>query len=58
MPQAALNVCADEDVTEIRRINDVTRAAIAESEEIILSGKRRFKNSAEMLKELKNDVDA
>jgi DNA-damage-inducible protein J len=38
--------------------NDVTIAALEESEEIIKSGKRRFKNSAEMLKELKSDVNA
>ena len=35
------------------RFNKVTLSALDESEEIIKSGKFRFKNSAEMLKELK-----
>jgi hypothetical protein len=58
MAYTALNICVDDDVTETREFNDVTLAALAESEEIILLGRRRFKNSTEMLKELKNDVDA
>lgn len=44
--------------TQNLKFNDTTVAALAESEEIIKSGRRRFKNSAEMLNELKNDVDA
>jgi DNA-damage-inducible protein J len=41
-----------------RKFNDVTIAALKESEEIIQSGRRRFKNASEMLKELKSDADA
>jgi DNA-damage-inducible protein J len=37
--------------------NAVTIAALDESEEILKSNKRRFKNSAEMLKELKSDAN-
>jgi DNA-damage-inducible protein J len=44
--------------TQSPKFNDITLAALAESEEIINSGRRRFKDSAEMLKELKNDADA
>ena len=40
------------------KFNDVTVAALKESEEILQSGKRRFKNASEMLKELKNDADS
>jgi len=43
--------------TQNRKFNDTTAAALAESEEIIKSGRRRFKNSAEMLNELKNYAD-
>ena len=38
--------------------NAVTIAALAESEEMLKSNKRRYKNSAEMLKELKSDVNS
>ena len=38
--------------------NATTIAALDESEEMLKSKKRRFKNSAEMLKELKSDVNA
>ena len=38
--------------------NAVTLAALEESEEILKSGRRRFQNSAEMLKELKSDVES
>jgi len=40
--------------TQKRKFNDTTAAAFAESEEIIKSDRRRFKNSAEMLNGLKN----
>jgi len=46
------------DVTASRKFNDTTAAALAESEEIIKSDRRRFKNSAEMLAGLKNHADA
>jgi len=46
------------EVTTNRKFNDTTAAALAESEEIIKSDRRRFKNSAEMLHELKNHADA
>lgn len=39
------------------KFNAVTIAALEESEEIAKSNKHRFKNSAEILKELKSDVD-
>ena len=44
--------------TQRSKFNDVTIAALAESEEIIKSGRRRFNSSAEMLRELKSDADA
>jgi len=46
------------EVTTNRKFNDTTAAALAESEEIINSDRRRFKNSAEMLNGLKNNADA
>jgi hypothetical protein len=50
MAQTTLNVRMDE-------YADTTAAALAESDEIIKSDRRRFKNSAEMLSELKNYAD-
>jgi len=43
--------------TQSRKFNDATAAALAESEEIIKSDRRRFKNSEEMLNGLKNYAD-
>jgi hypothetical protein len=53
----ALNVCVDDDVTETGEFNDVTLAALAESEEIILSGERKissFVSEDEMLDYINN----
>jgi hypothetical protein len=57
MAYTALNICVADDVTETRESNDVTLAAIAESEEIILSGRRRissFVSEDEMLDYINN----
>jgi DNA-damage-inducible protein J len=43
--------------TYVPKFNDITVAALAESEKIIKSGGRRFKNSSEMLNELKSNAD-
>jgi DNA-damage-inducible protein J len=43
--------------TQSPKFNETTLAALAESEEILRSGRQRFSSSADMLKELKSDAD-
>jgi DNA-damage-inducible protein J len=43
--------------TQTPKFNETTLAALAESEEILRSGRKRFSSSADMLKELKSDAD-
>jgi DNA-damage-inducible protein J len=45
------------EVAARNNFNAVTIAALDESEDIIKSKRRRFKNSSEMFKELKSDVE-
>jgi len=45
------------EITVGNTFNAVTIAALDESESILKSGKRRFNNSADMLKELKSDAN-
>jgi DNA-damage-inducible protein J len=49
--------CIPFEISASRDFNTKTLSSLEESEEILRSNKHRFKNSTEMLKELKSDAD-